>query len=460
MRRKRSDAAADPRSLACEILDNLERAGSRASEELARLGDRLADDRDMRLATELVYGTLRRRSGLDYHLVRLSGRDLERIDPALLAPLRVALYQILHLDRVPASAAVNESVEIARRRLGERSAGFVNAVLRKAARDRPALRLPEEGDDPDGFMALSYSLPRWMIERWRERLGDEETCRLAASLVSPAPLSLWVNGSRTDAARLAEELAGEGIATAGSPLLPGSLRVLGGRPQKSRAFREGKFYLQDEGSQAVVFLMQARPGEILADLCAAPGGKSFGLASLAGRSGRVLSIDRSLSRIRVLVENRDRLDLPQVMPVVADLEKPPPAGSSFAGVLLDAPCTGTGILRRQPEIRWRRSPADIVSLVLRQDALLETASRLVARGGRLVYSVCSLEPEEGEDRIAGFLSRHPDFAVRDPRASLPPEMVSAVASSGFLRTWPHRHGCDGFFAAVLQRQGAEAPSVC
>jgi 16S rRNA (cytosine967-C5)-methyltransferase len=206
--------------------------------------------------------------------------------------------------------------------------------------------------------------------------------------------------------------------------------------------------------------MQARPGEILADLCAAPGGKSFGLASLAGRGGRVLSIDRSLSRIRILVENRDRLDLPQVMPVVADLEQSPPAGNSFAGVLLDAPCTGTGILRRQPEIRWRRSPADIVSLALRQDALLEAASRLVAHGGRLVYSVCSLEPEEGEDRIASFLSRHPDFVVRDPRASLPPEMASAVASSGFLRTWPHRHGCDGFFAAVLQRQGPEAPSVC
>jgi 16S rRNA (cytosine967-C5)-methyltransferase len=148
------------------------------------------------------------------------------------------------------------------------------------------------------------------------------------------------------------------------------------------------------------------------------------------------------------------------MPVVADLERPAPARGSFGGVLLDAPCTGTGILRRQPEIRWRRSPADLTSLVLRQDTLLETASRLVANGGRLVYSVCSLEREEGEDRIETFLSRHPGFAVRDPRESLPPNLVSAVTSSGFLRTWPHRHGCDGFFAAVLQRQGSEAPSVC
>lgn len=458
--RKRSDVAADPRSLACEILDHLDRAGSRASEELARLGDRLADERDLRLATELVYGTLRRRSGLDYHLVRLSGRDLERIHPALLSPLRVALYQILHLDRVPASAAVNESVQIARRRSGERSAGFVNAVLRKAARDRAELRLPAEGADLTGSLALSHSLPRWMIERWRERLGDEETRRLAESLSSPAPLSLWVNGSRPDSAGLAEDLAQEGIATASSPLLPGSLRVLSGSPQKSRSFREGRFYLQDEGSQAVVFLMQARPGEILADLCAAPGGKSFGLASLAGHGGRVLAIDRSLSRIRVLVENRDRLALPQVMPVVADLEQPAPAGRCFGGVLLDAPCTGTGILRRQPEIRWRRSPADLVSLALRQDALLKTAARLVAPGGRLVYSVCSLEREEGEDRIESFLSRHSGFTVRDPRSALPPSLVSAVTPAGFLRTWPHRHGCDGFFAAVLQRQEPEAPPVC
>ncbi len=450
-RKSPAEASRGPRHLACDILDRLEETGARASQELALLGDGPKDERDLHLATELVYGTLRHRSEIDHHLSRISGRPLERIQPALLAPLRIGLHQILHLDRIPPSAAVNESVGIARERAGARAGGFVNAVLRKACLQREGLRLPAEGGNPVESLALRHSLPEWMVSRWWERLGEEETRSLSASLSEPSPLALWVNPSRTDPDGLASDLAREGVLTEASPVFPGSLRVIRGRPQKSAAFREGKCYLQDEASQAIVSLLEAEPGEVIADLCAAPGGKSLGLASRVGPAGRVVAFDRSLPRLRLLEENRRRLGLPEVLAVVADLEQPAPVSCTFAAVLLDAPCTGTGILRRQPEIRWRRVPADIVSLALRQAALLETAAPLVAPGGRLVYSACSLEREEGEDRIESFLGRHPDFSLADPSGLLPASLRSAVISPGYFRTWPHRQGRDGFFAAVLRR---------
>ena len=256
---------------------------------------------------------------------------------------------------------------------------------------------------------------------------------------------------------LVSELTLEGVVASPSPLLPGSLRVLQGRPQSTAAFRAGKFYVQDEASQAIVLLMEAKPGEMPADFCAAPGGKSVGLACKVGAAGRVIAFDRDLSRLRLVEENKLRLGFREILPVLADLEAGAPVSGTFPGVLLDAPCSGTGILRRQPEIRWRRAASDFPSLVCRQAALLETAASVVAPGGRLVYSVCSLEREEGEDQIGSFRTRHPEFQLLDPRDSLPPTFQSAVSADGYFRTWPHHHGCDGFFAAVLHRNCEGAP---
>ncbi len=441
-----------PRQLSCEILDRIDQGRARASQELARLGGGLRDDRDLRLATELVYGTLRHRSEIDYYLEYLSGRPLERIEPALRSCLRTGLYQILHLDRVPPSAAVDEAVTLAIARSSRRGGSFVNAVLRSACRKRRELHLPPEGNDPVGFLALRHSVPAWMVSRWWKRLGEHETRSLLLCLSRPALLSLWVHPDRSDPERLALELFAEGVLTEASPFLPGSLRVRSGQPQKTRPFLMGHCYIQDEASQAIPLLMSAAPGEVLADACSAPGGKAFLLACRVESEGRVLAIDRSLSRLRTLVENRDRLDLPNVLPVAADLEVGLPLVGPLAGVLVDAPCTGTGILRRQPEIRWRRSPSDLSSLVQRQSALLDAAAQLVAPGGRLVYSVCSLEREEGEDRVEFFLARHADFHLAHAGEILPPSLAGIVAPSGTIRTWPHLQNIDGFFAAILRRR--------
>ena len=441
-----------PRKVACEILDRLRDPKVRANQELLERGAALPDERDRRLAKELVSGTLRNLASLDATLEDLSGVALDRIDTSLLAPLRIALYQILHLDRIPPVAAVNESVKIARSASGPRGAGFVNAVLRKAVGSRNRLReSPEEGSGA-AALALQFSVPEWLVTRWLDRWGSDETLDFLRSSASPSSVSLWVNPALSAPEALATELREEGIETQVSDRIPQCLRVLGGNPANSRCFRQGKGYLQDEASQAIAHLMPVRPGQTVLDACAAPGGKSFILASRTGAGGRVIAVDRALPRLRRMLHNRRRLRIGNVFPVAADMVGRPPFASPFEAVLLDAPCTGTGVLGRHPEIRWRLEPRDLTSLVARQRRLLHGAASVVAPGGTLLYSVCSLEREEGEDQVKGFLESHPEF---EPVSVLPfaPILVSeAITPEGTLRLLPHRHGTDGFFAALLRRR--------
>jgi len=443
----------DPRAIACQILRSLERPGVRLNHELASRGAALEDKRDLRLATELVYGTLRHLSELDYHVERLSGLSLGRIQADLLPPLRIGLYQLLYLSRIRPSAAVYESVRLASFIAGPRPAGFVNAVLRRAAEKRYLLKLPPENHDRVAGLSLRHSVPYWIVSRWLERLGDPDTCALLETFGLPSPLTLWVNPLRGVPEHLVDELATEGIQSELSQRLPGSLRILRGNPARSRAFLEGKGYLQDEASQIIPRLLDARPGETVLDLCAAPGGKSFALACAVGPYGVVVAADRSLRRLKKLQSNCDRLQIPWVLLLAADFERTAPFVLRFSGVLLDAPCTGTGTLGRHPELRWRLRPADLSSLVRRQRTLLETAAGLVGPGGRILYSVCSLEAEEGEEQIEALLKVHPEFRVGDLHPLVPALLADAVTSEGYFRTWPHRHGMDGFFAARLERSG-------
>lgn len=469
---------ADPggRRAAFDILQEVEAGRGASNALLAELPAGMGD-RDRALATELVYGVLRRRRELDRWIARTSRRPLEGIDPGVLVGLRLALYQILFLTRVPRSAAVNESVGIVRVRAGRAAASFANAVLRAACRlldgaprdDAPLgagsyASVPPA--DPAGVLAEKHSFPRFLVERFLARYGPSGCEALLETLNRPAPAVLRPTRLSGGPDALLRRLEWERVVAAPSPVLAGALRVLKGAPQHTKAFREGAFYIQDEASQIVGLLLEPLKEDVrFLDLCAAPGGKILGVAeSLGGGAGRatggadrvLVAADLSRARLGLLEENLRRLGTGGILRVVMDATRPA-LRSGFDRILLDAPCSGTGIIRRHPEIRWRRGEEDIAACARRQALALEEAVGLTALGGRIVYAVCSLEPEEGPERVAEVLRAHPDLRRIDARSILPRELHRLVDPSGCLATLPHRDDVDGFFAAVVEkRPGAPA----
>ncbi len=414
------------------------------------------DERERHLATSLVYGVLRQRRALDRLIEKVSDRPLSGIDPRTLVALRLALFQVLFLTRVPRAAAVDEAVSLVRARRGRGAAAFTNGVLRAACRIldgglQPAALLPDGTRDPALFLAETYSFPRFLVERFLRRFGREGCETLLGTLNRPAPIVLRPARRAGSAEALALRLEGEGVETAPSPLLPGALRVVRGTPQRTRAFREGLVYLQDEAAQIVSrLLLPIDPTDGLLDLCAAPGGKLLAAAETLPPGARIVACDISLARLRLLEDNARRLRIKGILEVVMDAGRPGLRGA-FARVLLDAPCSGTGVIRRHPEIRWRRSPEDIAASVALQGRILRSAAEFVSPDGRLIYSVCSLEPEEGPGQMDDFLRSRGDFGVVDARLLLPPSLHRLVDARGFLTTLPHRDDVDGFFAAVLRK---------
>ena len=422
------------RAHAFRILLALERAGP-------TLADLLADDeveallsRDRAFLHELLLGTLRHRGALDHALLPLLSRPVGEIDPEPLAALRLGAYQVLRM-RVPHRAAVMESVDLARS-AAPRSAGFVNAVLRRLAREGepPA---PDPNTEPLRWLTTTGSLPAWLAERWMERLGpDVAVARARAFLERPA--SVVRLNPRVPDARARLEAAGlESRAMA----VPGALELRG--PALGRLAAEGIVYIQDQGSQLVAHLAASK-GKVL-DACAAPGGKTTLISDLGGPRARVVAAEVSLSRVRTLSFLVRRWGSPNVAVVAADASRPP-FRDPFDSVLLDAPCTGLGTIGGNPDIRWRLPSADVLRHAGRQRELLFSVADLVKPGGRLVYSVCSTEPEEGEDVVESFLQNHPTF-----QPAPVPTWAAHFAHGRFLRTLPERDGGDGFFVAALDR---------
>jgi 16S rRNA (cytosine967-C5)-methyltransferase len=417
---------------------------------LARARAELTDDRDRALAGEIATGTVRWQAAFDHLIETYTRRSPDRLDPEIVVILRLTLFQILHLDRVPASAAVNDAVDLARKVGKSSAASLVNAVLRRASRDRGRLPLPPrvEGDPVAelDYLATTLSHPRWLVARWRERYGfsaAEAWCRFNNA---PAPLTLRANRLRITRDELKALLLESGVETRPTRFAPDGLLVVKGNPLSTPLSRRGLFVVQDEVSQLVAACVGASSGERVLDACAAPGGKTIAMAADMENQGLIVAADVRHKRVRLLAETVRTAGATNVAVIQADAARTLPFDQPFDRVLVDAPCSGLGVLRRDPDIKWKRCDEDFASLVDLQMRILETAAGALRPGGLLVYSTCSSEPEENELVVSRFLARVPGFA---PTALHLPSSPDLITPAGHLRTLPFAHGLEGFFAAAL-----------
>jgi 16S rRNA (cytosine967-C5)-methyltransferase len=398
---------------------------------------------DRRLTQQLTYGVLRLRGRIDHVIDSIVSGGIERLEPDVLEILRLGAYQLLELDRVPAYAAVAEAVEAAKLAEGKGAAGLTNAVLRRLSRGSwDDFSFPASVSDPLAYLTTWGSHPAWLLERWLNNWSVDDVSRLVEYDNRRPGVFLSVFGPVDRALRT---LQAEGIAAESVRLSTASLSV------DSRALKPAldlvPAVVQDPGAAAVVDYMALDPRSAVIDLCAAPGGKA---ALLTGRGHEVWAFDLAPARLRKLLENRARLGLSKLHVVRSDSTRPPI--TEAAVVLLDVPCSGTGTLARHPDARWRIGPNDLGVLQELQRRLLDAAGNIVTAGGLLVYATCSLEPEENEEQVEAFLSRHPGFELEPvPATVLPAELLG---EDGALRVLPQQHGMDGAYAARLRRRAS------
>jgi 16S rRNA (cytosine967-C5)-methyltransferase len=420
---------------------------------LAHARSKLPDDRDRALAGEIATGTLRWQAAFDHVIEAFSGRPSARLDPEVLTILRIGMFQLLHLDRVPAAAVVDDAVELARK-AGKRSAsGFVNALLRRVSRERKQLPLPEQ--PPLDFLAITLSHPRWLAERWLARYGFDATVAWERFDNGPAALTLRANTLRTTRADLARELALVGVETENARFAPDGLIVTSGNPLLTPLAHSGLFFVQDEASQLVGEFAGARPGERILDACASPGGKTTQMAAAMEGRGTIVAADVRGRRLDLLSRTVAESGAAHVHVVQANARAQPPFREVFDAVLVDAPCSGLGTIRRDPDVRWRRVEADLAAMAGAQREMVAQLATVVRPGGRLIYSTCSSEPEENEAVVAAFLEAHPSFRRGTPATfSDRSDLAALLDAEGALKTLPFRDGLEAFYAALLVRSSA------
>ena len=405
---------------------------------------------DRALATELVYGVLRWQGALDWRLASFLDRPVATLDPAVRLLLRLGAYQLTCLSRIPDFAAVDETVSLAHAIGAGRASGYVNAVLRRVAGE-PERPVPDVDADPLAYWTGPGSHPAWLVERWLQRLGCKDAGALMDANNRVPPLVVVVNRLKADADEVERLLRGAVSEVVPGRSAAGAFACRGaGSPRDLPGFAQGAFLPMDEAATLPVLALDLAPGQHVLDACAGGGGKTALMAASVGPTGRVLALDRSPRAIRRLSEAAARLGLASVRATLYDACL---AGEAWAGqfsrVLLDAPCSGLGTLRRRPEIKWRRRPEDLPRAAAQQIALLAGAANAVSPGGLLVYSTCSLEPEETDDVVDAFLARRTEFRLEAPGPGL--EGFADPLRPGILRAWPQRHDTDGFFVARLRR---------
>ena len=440
-----------PRSAAVEILNSIDQQGAHAEPLLDALlsGTEIPNPQDRGLLTELVYGTLRMRGQLDWIITKHYRGDFSTLEIPVLNILRTGIYQLFFTDRIPAFAAVNEAVGIAKKGCPAAS-GLVNAILRNVLREKENIAWPEMAKDPGRAIAVLHSHPRWLVEHWLDRYGIDETIAICRANNGIPPLAVRVNSLKTSREKTVAALAGEGITAQTTRFSEDGIILI--TPfaglRKTAAFRDGLIRVQDEASQLVARLCNPQPGERVLDLCAGAGGKTLHLAALMENRGKIDAVDFQPDKLRLLTTEAGRLGVTIVETHSGNATGTPETFRGlFDRVLLDAPCSGLGTLRRNPEIRWRIAPADLEKCAQIQRRLLRSAALCVKPGGRLVYTTCAVTPEENENVVTDFLAGHPVFTRLSPEG-IPPELID---TDGLFRTFPHRHGTDGFFGAVFIR---------
>ncbi len=432
------------RLFAAEILRRVEEQGSYAAVLLAEKEPELRQD-DRALCYVLVLGVLRWQLWLDTLIEQFSGRKVETLDLPVRIALRLGLYQLRFLSRIPASAAVNESVNLAYVGRVKSAAGFINAVLRRALKE-PAFDPVSAARDPLKQLAIATSHPLWLVERWVEQFGIDETRAFANSNNLAPPVSFRVSLGVSEEKILAQLNQGGAKVTL-SAITPGAWRVDGGAPTVRKLAGAGTIYVQDESSQLVAHLLQAAPGDRIFDACAAPGSKATLIATLTGDRANIVAGDVHAHRLEQVKVAAKSQQLRSISCIALDSAKPPFGAEVFDRVLVDAPCSGTGTLRRNPEIRWRITNDSIASASEQQFEILQGAAKTLKVGGRLIYSTCSVEMDENERVIERFLTANSNFS-----AVLPTNLGQTGSTTTHLRLWPHADGADGFFASALVRR--------
>lgn len=449
-----------PRDLALKTLNGLDHSPAFADHYLERAfrQESHLSERDRAFAVHLVQGVLRWRLRLDWIVKQGIRFPFNRIDPPILNILRIAVYQIFFLDRVPDSAAVDEAVKQAKAVARRHVVSSVNGVLRNICRHKDQVSFPSRDTDLVHYLSVAYSYPAWLVEKWVRELGINSTEHLLEAGNRISPVVIRTNSQKLDRDRLIRRLKEEGVMGRPTPYSPDGIRIdsLKGPVNRLRSFREGLFQVQGEAAQVSSYLLFPAPGEVFLDLCAGLGGKSTHIAQLTGDRGRIVALDTSRSRLVRLSQSSRRLGIGPIERIVAD------AGSHlshlfrclFDKILIDAPCSGLGVISRHPDGKWSRDESDIKRLALLQKGILNQAVPLLERGGKMLYVTCTISREENEGVVGDFLKKNTQMALEDLRDFAPEWSTDLIDEQGLFRTFPHIHGTEGFFGALFTRKGA------
>lgn len=447
---------ASAREVALKVLYKIEAEEAFANIALSQiLQQKELNTLERSLTTELVHGVTRTRNTLDWILGQFVKKGLNKLTPWIRNILRLGVYQLYYLDKIPASAAVNESVKLAKKYGHPGTVKLVNGVLRNVVRKKEELQFPDLNKQPVEHISIKYSHPVWLVEKWLQEFGVEQTIKLCQANNRPAENSIRVNTLKITREKLIEVLAEEGVKAQESFLTPEGLIINNfSSLEKLPSFQAGYFILQDQGSMLVSHLLKPQATDFIIDACAAPGTKTTHLAQLMGDKGRIVACDIYDHKINLILDNCLRLGIKSINPRVLDARK---LGAVYEGqaqgLLVDAPCSGLGVLRRRSDARWRKSPEQLAQLRELQLEILQGASPALKRGGTLVYSTCSIAPEENLGVIEEFLKENPHFRLESILDLLPFELERQedcqTAKEGYLQFLPHIHGTDGFFMARL-----------